>query len=482
MSSIDILLVSPPLDGVQAKSNLINREIQYNFGLCCLATTLRSAGFSAGIVDGFASNLSEGDILNYIKKFEPKIIGFSTLTSNSLRSLYSILKKLKNSKYHIIVGGHHFTVDPQIIKILDIKYGLIGEADYSIVDLCNYLLKRKSDVNIEKIEGLVYNAGGNLNINKYNGLEDLDSLPTPSFEHFLSRISKGTAYLSFSRGCKFRCFFCSRYGYRGKYSYRNARKVFEDILTIFRNNQHQYLVFTDETLTMEKEPVLELCKLLQNENLNIPFGASTRIDCIDEEILEIMVKSGLKTLHLGIESGVEDIRIRIGKPFKDEECKKIIKLCKKLGIQTICFFMIGLPEETISDIKKTIEFIKLLSPDDIFLTPYIMVPGSILYERLIKERYIKETIWEDYIKGESDLPVYVPKYLTMDTLRKLEIRTYRKFYINFKTIKKIILNKDRRKLALIILGESIKKEILYPIMKILISPIIRILSPKFKNV
>lgn len=460
---MDVLLINPPIPLVRTKNTQIERKDQPNFGLCQLASILNLHNFKVGIIDAYSSALNEDAIVKYVEKLKPKIVGLSVLTI-ALRENYSLINRLKNiENLEIILGGHHITLQPELLKILGLNYALYGEADLSIVPLCNYLIHRKG--NIQDIPGLIYIDDDNVKLNKYEEVSDLDALPFPSYDFFVAPVQKQLYYLSASRGCKFACLFCSKYS-RRKISFKSPERIVEEMKFVADNIKPQYLILTDETFSVDKERVKEICGLIKKENIKMKWGSMTRIDCIDEETLHILSTVGFCVILLGIESGVERIRKILRKSFSNEKCKNIVKTCKKLEIFTTSFFLLGLPMETKKDINETIKFALELDTDQIYFNTLIMVPGSPIYNQFLKNGMIDNNIWIRYMKGEGDFPLYVPPYFTKDELEAVEIKFYRKFYINFKTIFKIIKNPfdiSRYKLLFLILQESFEKEIFRPL-------------------
>lgn len=459
---MDILLINPPVPLVRTKNTEIVRRTQPHFGLAQLATNLDKAGYTVGIIDAYPFSISEKTILRYVNKIKPKIIGLSTF-SIALRELYSLVKALKEFKdIELILGGCHVSAQPQLLKVLNLKYALFGEADYSIIDLCNYLLYKK--VSLEEISGLIYNNNGNLVINRYEELKDLDSLPLPSYRYYLTKVDTSVMYLVSSRGCRFRCTFCSKYGYRERVVFRSPELVVEDMKKIKRDYPSSLIIFTDENFTVNKERIIKICELLKQEKINIRWGCLARIDYIDEELINMMKNVGLETLLFGIESGVEEVRKKLGKPFKNEYCKKIINYCKKSGIITTAFFLLGMPDENLSDMNKTIEFARELEIDHVYFNTYVLTPASLLYERLKNEGIIDDNIWLDYMEGKREFPLYIPPYLSKNKLLAIEIKAHRKFYINWKLLRNLF-DTLRFKIAFLILQDSIKRELVLPIVE-----------------
>lgn len=443
---MDILLVNPQsalLPGVNATT--AQRRTHINFGLCCLASALEKNNYRVGIVDAFAFSLKNKDILNVIFIHKPKIIGISTYTV-SLREVYDLICDIKKEipfDSEIIVGGFHPTLEPYILPDLNVKYGLMGDAEYSIVLLCNYLLKNEGEK--ENIPGLISVSENKISINPQDRIENLDNLPTPSYNLFFDK--KGRRFppnfrwevvnLTSSRGCKYKCKFCSTTGFRPKVSYRNPEIVVEDIKKMEKLYNLGIIFFSDETFGADWEHTQKLCKLIKDKKIKTEWACFTRVDCLDEEIIKEMKSANCAGVFLGIEAGSESVRKFIDKPSSDLRCKEIIAICKKYNITCGVHFILGIPGETKEDIEKTIKFSEFIEPDAAYYKFYVPVPGSFVYDEMLKNRIIQKDLWIKYMKGENDFPIIPPPGLSKKDLIKIEVFAFKKFYFNIKRLPRL---------------------------------------------
>jgi radical SAM superfamily enzyme YgiQ (UPF0313 family) len=457
---MEILLVNPPIPFVVNKNVVFKRDVQVNLGLCYIASNLNRWGYKVGIIDSFASSLKEDEIVKFVKKINPRVVGIST-SLLGLRELYSFVNNLKSFyKGEIILGGFAVSTIPELVKLLNLQYAIYGEGDQSMVELANYLIYQNG--NPDNISGLIWLENGQINVNNYQPPENLDILPNPSYENFLTYINKDIILLCSSRGCPFNCKFCTR-PFRKKAVYRSSKKVFEDVKLIKENYNPSYIIFTDETFTAERKRIFEICSLIEEEKLKIRWGCLSRIDCLDKEMIEKMAMCGLKLIFLGIEVGDENYRFSLGKHFSNKECIEYVKLLKAREVNTISFYIIGLPDEKLENIKKTIDFIKELDTDDIEVSIYVPLPRSQIYKRLENEDMISNLNWINFMLGKEEYPVYRHKYLDISELRKIEIKIRRKFYLSRKIFNKVFFF-NRLKILFLILKESFREEILNPLI------------------
>jgi len=199
--------------------------------------------------------------------------------------------------------------------------------------------------------------------------------------------------------------------------------------------------FQDDTLTINRKRVLELCTEMFKSGLKLEWECNTRIDLVDEELIHAMKKGGCSLIHFGIESANEQLRkdqIRKGN-FSNEEIKKAFKWCRKYGIKVACYFMIGHPGETRETLEETKRMILKSQIDLVGLSIPTPFPGSVLYEISEKKGIISKDIIDAFAEkklGEGyvgNFPVYIPDGIEREYLFETMKDINRKFYVNFRT-------------------------------------------------
>jgi radical SAM superfamily enzyme YgiQ (UPF0313 family) len=164
------------------------------------------------------------------------------------------------------------------------------------------------------------------------------------------------------------------------------------------NNIHMYA----DLFTVNRDQVVELCKLMIEENIKIKWTCNSRVDFVDEEMLTLMGKAGCRLISWGIESGNEQILKHVRKGAYPDKAERALRWAKKAGIMNWGYFIIGLPGETEETIRQTIDFAKKL-PLDIALfhvaAPY---PGTPFFFEVVENKWFRPgTRWEqvDMDKG-----------------------------------------------------------------------------------
>jgi len=389
------LLINPPY-----RESIPAAVFPSGFGY--IASVLLKGGHDVSVLDinGY----------RYLKsEVEDKIKGanFDLFATGGLITKYKYVKWLCNliKKYHpnkfVVVGGALATSAPElVINKMDANAIILGEGENTILELANALEKKS---NLKEVNGLWFMDGKKVMKNDSRKLiKDLDSLPFPVWDlfpienylktPFLTSIPAAYKSINIStvRGCPFACKFC--YNVFGKRTSR-TRSV-DSIISEIKFLQNKYgvkaFMFCDDLFTVNKTRVFEFCNKVINQQLNILWRASSRVDTIDEEMLVIMKRSGCVGISFGLESGSQKVLESIGKGITVEQSKKAVRLMKKVGIPISSPFMIGAPVESVETIKETVNFIKemdLFVPTIFIINPY---HGSEFYDYAMKKGLIKD--------------------------------------------------------------------------------------------
>lgn len=408
-------------------------------GLLYIAAYLEEKGISVKVFDVRARKMSLKDILKAIKKESPKVVGLSALTFSTrtaLKLVSAIRDKFKRDRPVIALGGPHLSADPDFFHRFPLfDFGIIGEGEFSFTKLVKRVLKGK------KVKGLFYSKP----------IADLDKLPFPA-RHLINRLDYygastenisdkeklKTIYASMigSRGCPFRCNFCSKSVHKTFYRSRSPENIFREMMSIYDDYGGKYL-FTDDTATLNRENTAKLCRLLIASGKRFRWMAMTRATCVDRQLLKLMAKSGCHDLFFGVESGNERIRNEvIKKKAKNREIADAVHWCREYGIQTNLFLMLGFPGETRKEIEDTINFGSKVQADLVGIHTTLILPGSELWELAIKEGRLGEGLIDRYAQGKLGLvfkdvwPHYIPDGLTEKDLIEAKKRTYRRFYLD----------------------------------------------------
>ena len=390
-----VLFIQPPWGDVYGnfKSAAKVGNAYPPLGICYLSALLKKRGITTKIIDAEMENKSIDHCLEDAVTFEPDYI---CLTSTS--SIYHIAVKLgkllkERIGVPIIIGGSHVTVLPHdsLKERSFFDFGIYGEGENSIVELIEYLSEGKGKK--EDIKGLIYRDEENkVRVNPPRPLlSDLDNLPLPdrgglALDRYLWSVpGKGIVRFTTimtSRGCPFKCIFCSAQTVFGK-KVRNRKisSVLDELDVLVNDLNIQHFSLIDDTLTLDHDRVKELCQGIKNRKLDITWEGWTRANTVNKEIFRIMKDAGFIRVSFGIESGNPDILKHIRKGVKLEDYENAYRIAHEVGIETRGSVMLGHPYETRKTATETLRFIKNLKGcQQMYINVTTPYPGTELYE------------------------------------------------------------------------------------------------------
>lgn len=265
-------------------------------------------------------------------------------------------------------------------------------------------------------------------------IDDLDVLPFPdwrgfpvdSYGYYPVLKKRPTLSMLTSRGCAFACGYCPyMVTQKNRWRARSAKSVVDEMEFLVKNHGVRSIVIRDAMYTQSRSRTVAISEEILRRGLKFDWSCETRTDCVDEELLRLMVRSGLRAVHFGIESPVEAIVKKSGRPFiKETQQEKIVRFCEKIGLNVAAFYILGYLDDTIQTMTRTIEYAKHLNAPfaqfDV-MTPY---PGTRFFDEM-KDR-ITDFDWKKYTTHH---PVVRLDHLTSEEVLAFKNRAYRDYYL-----------------------------------------------------
>lgn len=378
-----VLLVIPNVKG------MLERPSSPHGGTAYIASFLMKNRHKVEIAD-MRFNYTLEYLFDKLRKFNPDIVGV-TSTSFGHAAAYNIINKLKEKGYKVVVGGPHpSTVKKEILEETKADFAIKREGEITF----NELLKNLD--NPAEVKGIIWRKDGGIIENPdREAIEDLDSLPFPAFELFeLDRYMDKKIPIVTSRGCPYRCVYCSINLTMGhKFRARSAKNVVDE-LEYWVKKGYNYFGFNDDCFTFDMQRAKDICDLIIKRGLKIKWELRNgiRIDKLDEELMRKMRNAGCFYISFGIESAVQDVLNKMRKGLSIEHVREKVLLAEKLKIKHGGFFIIGLPGDNFERFKQTLDFALSLPFDEVRFYNAIPYPGTELFG-WIKEngRFVRDT-------------------------------------------------------------------------------------------
>lgn len=369
-----------------------------------------------------------------LNEFQPDYL-LINVASTTLENDLSVLKTAKEILPNIITiakGAHFLTQNKDILyKYKDLDLIIVGEAEETLKEI----LEGKP---YSEIKGLCYRDGQNFKfLAKYTGkrpfIKDLDTIPFP-VRHLVDNNlfrrpdnNKVQAIIKVSRGCPHHCFFCLATPVSGsKVRLRSAENIIAEIKECVEKYGIKNFLFWSDIFNQDYEWTMDLCEKIIESGLKIIWSSNTRADTADEEMAELMYKSGCRLVSIGVESGSQYILDKIGKKITINDVRDTVKIFKKAKIKIYNYFVIGLPWDNEETIEQTIRFAIELDSDFISFYTATPLPGTRFYKfAKANNLFSGKEMWENAYYN----PVINTMCLSKEKVFELHKSAIKRFYL-----------------------------------------------------
>ena len=306
----------------------------------------------------------------------------------------------------LVAGGPLPSCEPEsFLDFFDVV--VRGEGEQTLQDL---LAADGSDSALARIQGIAFRprapaspSGSTVYTPERPLARDLDQIPFPA-RHMLpnhSYIDYTRAKYGYSittvmstRGCPFRCEFCSNVVFGGSYRERSAANIVDEIQASLALG-YERISFGDDVFTMKKQRVLEVCREIQQRGLRFSWECLGRVDALDYPTAAAMQQAGCTRIYFGIESGSDQILEQMNKKITTDQARRAVDAARSAGLQVGAFFILCYPGDTDDTVLQTLHFASQLRLDYLGLSVPYPLPGTALYERT------KDQITRDWRPDQS---------------------------------------------------------------------------------
>lgn len=442
-----ILLIHPP-----PRTKVVETIVVPQLGLLYLAAVLEKNSIQVSILDAFALGMSWEEFEKQVSEIKPDIIGMGGMTPviDVYKRAMTIARKY--CKY-LVMGGPHLSAYKEKIfeNIPELDYGIVGEAEYSFLELVRCL----SDGNTSKIPeipGILYKNFLNPQIAMADNLDDLPFparhlIPVDKYHYSLSKYEPVFTLMS-SRGCPYQCIFCDKTVFGSRWRSRSPENVVAEVEEIVQRYNGKSFIFYDDLFTVDKKRVIAICKLMVQKGFKIEWKCEGRVNIIEEEMLEWMKKAGCSMIAYGVESGNLHSLRYLRKNYTPEHIKKAFELTRKYKIKTLAYFILGIPGETYEQALKSIDFACSIKPDYIQFSLLSPTYGTLLYDDSMERGWYQEIDAKDPLGKDIKRAVVQSPEWNEINLQKIIKTAYFKFYARPSYVLSRIIQVDSYKLFL----------------------------------
>jgi anaerobic magnesium-protoporphyrin IX monomethyl ester cyclase len=439
-----VLLIDP-------KVNLpIDVRSSPSLGLAYLAAVSEQRGDDVRVLDMQSDDVS---LRQVVAEHPPDVVGI-TATTVQIESAWRVARELRQlTEAPIVLGGPHPTVLPaESVQRPEVDIVVRSEGELTWIDLCDHL---ENGQPLDELPGITYQHEGKV-IHNPDGavIQDVDTLPFPAYHLYrMDRYSNlqptldhvdGPSYpILSSRGCPYRCNYCSQILPRG-WRARSPESVVSEWRWLVKDLGAAEIGVLDDSFNIDRQRALEICDRIIAEGLNhVPWIMinGIRANLADETLLGRMREAGCIRTAFGVESGNQRILDTvIHKQLTLDQVREAFKAAKAVGMETIGFFIIGLPGETEETMEDTICFACELDPVVANFSMATPFPGTEMYDQVLAQGRLLVHDWDEFAFFENRAQFETDE-MPAELVERKWREAYRRFYLRPHRVMRTLLRK-----------------------------------------
>lgn len=466
--TVDVLLVNPPTPdggiwirsqhrvGRRSRENMVWPQMELATFAACL-----QPDYKVEIVDANATRMTWLEFEQLLDKKRPKYYLTQVTAPTLTNDMYGVfLAKSKGAK--TIAFGTHVTPNTMntMVAYPALDFVVRGEPEMTLRELVDALegqtgknpemeaLMQKTDParrpisaelvargDFSPIKGLAWRCAGQIKLNPDRPfIPNLDDLPLPRhdmlpLDHYRMPLIKGPySFIVPSRGCPAGCKYCIKHvSYNYSVRLRSAENIMAELRSLKKLGINNVMMYAD-LFTVNRDQVISICKAMIEEKINMQWMCNSRVDYVDEEMLQLMGQAGCHMISWGIESGSEEVLKRARKGANPAKAEQALKWARKAGIKNFGYFIIGLPGETEETIQQTIAFSKTLPLNVAIFHIAAPYPGTPFFYEVVENGWFRPgTNWEMVDMDGSTVLDYSEIGLTAERLEYWQKRATREW-------------------------------------------------------
>ena len=383
-------------------------------GTLYAAALLRQHGISVALFDSMLEDPERG-FPEALRRHRPRIVAvyednFNFLSKMCLTRMrevaFGLAEASKAAGAITLVNGSDATDHLQEYLQQGFDFALLGEAEWSLLELVQSLLRESRSTDLQAIQGLAFldrRADRVARTPARPLMRNLDALPFPArdlvdMERYRSAWQEAHGCFSLnlvaSRGCPYRCNWCAKPIYGNSFHLRPAESVAEEMRELKQVYSAQHLWFADDIFALKSQWAMDLAAAVERRDAALPFKVQSRVDLMTPQTVGALARAGCTEMWMGVESGAQKILNAMDKGTRIEQVGPARELLRKHSIRACYFLQFGYPGETWKDIQKTVALVRGTRPDDIGVSVSYPLPGTEFHDR-VREQLGEKTNWID---------------------------------------------------------------------------------------
>jgi anaerobic magnesium-protoporphyrin IX monomethyl ester cyclase len=428
---VKVLLVEPPKKTWELMGDCVSPPL----GLAQLAAVLEEENIPVNLVDCNASRLTWDDLEDFIAKEKPDIVGATAITPWFYEAVeVARITKSVNPNSVNVLGGPHvtFTVEETLREYPEVDIIVRGEGDYTLPDLVR-CLKAKKD--LSQVKGIAFRDNGRIAITETPPLVDVNKLPLPAYhllpmnQYYFTVFGNFTTIIT-SRGCPYRCTFCSEWRFWGAHwRTRNPTLVVDELEILHKKYGRDAFWIGDDCFNVGKNHIHGICNEIIKRKLPISWYYQGRADFLIkyQDLLPEMRRAGNLMVQIGIETDNNRELNEFHKNLSIKQAIEAVDLLKKNDIVSQGMMIIGTKNDNPKAIANKLAFMKWLDSDFPIFTMYTPFPGSDVYDEAKSKGWLETS---DYSKYDMSHSIISNQYLSTEQINSLYYSCYSSYYLD----------------------------------------------------
>jgi anaerobic magnesium-protoporphyrin IX monomethyl ester cyclase len=438
-----VLLVNPPAEHIIRES--LPSVVEDSTGFYPPLGLLYVAAYAEGVDecevrvwDCQAERIACDELERKIRAYGPDVVGIQAMTFTLIDAL-CVARAAKKARpgCFVVMGGPHPTLYPEESVLLpDVDCVVRGEGEYPFEALLKAI---RGGHSVDGIPGVITRRGVSESqpVEGIHHIKNLDALKRPA-RHLLDpslyssplASQRHVTTMMSSRGCPGKCIFCDRPQMGKILRKRSAESVVAEMAFCVRELGIGEILFYDDTFNIDKARVIEICERILCSGLKVRWGIRARVDAMTPEIIRHLRKAGCNRISYGVETGSQRLQKLIRKNLDLDQVREVFALTQREGIETLGYFMIGLPTEKKEEVDETVELMLSMPMDYAHIAVFTPYPGTTIYHDALTNGIYDVDYWRVFAR--NPIPDFVPRYwdenFTGPMLMEILKSAYSKFY------------------------------------------------------